>query len=113
MLVFPPFPQKRKERESAIHKNVRLPAEAKAKWMRVMRNDIMSSEDSDDEDVNTVRPLPWRSAYVDKMFNRIDVFCDGSKSAQARRQMKQRIVGEPSDRSEPEGLPDWAVKKTA
>ena len=46
--------------------------------MRVMRNDIMSSEDSDDEDVNTVQPILWRSAYVDKMFNRMDVFRDGS-----------------------------------
>jgi hypothetical protein len=75
-----------------------------------MHNDVMSSEDSDDKDAITVRPLPWRSAYVDKMFNRIDVFCDGSKNAQARRQMKQRVLGKPSDRDEPDGLPDWAVK---
>lgn len=69
---------------------------------------MMSSEDSSDEGSNSIRPLPWRSEYVNKMFGRIDKYCESSKSAQARRQMKPRVIGEPSERPLPQGLPDWA-----
>ena len=54
--------------------------------MKVMRNDVMSSEDSGDEGVNTIT---WRSAYADKMFNRIYAFCEASKTTHARRQTKR------------------------
>ena len=76
--------------------------------MKIMCNEMMSSEDSGDDGTNTVRPLTWRSEYVNKMFERIDKYCDSTKSAQARRQTKARIVGEPSARDLPQGLPNWA-----
>lgn len=76
--------------------------------MKVMRNDIMSSEESADDGTNTVWPLPWRSEYVNRMFDRIDKYCENSKSAQARRQKKQRVTGEPSKRELPQDLPSWA-----
>lgn len=101
--------QKRKERESVMQKNSKLSAESKTRWMKVMRNDVMSSEESGDDGTNVVKPLPWRSQYVNKMFDKIDDYCGNTKSAQARRQMKTRVVGEPSTRAKPTGLPDWAV----
>lgn len=71
--------QKKKEREGAILK----------------KNSYMSSEESGDDDSMIIHPIPWRSAYVSKMFDKIDVFNNSKKSCQAKRQMKKRIVGSP------------------
>ena len=54
-----------------------------------MRNDVMSSEDSGDDGKNIIRPLTWRSEYVDKMFSKIDQYHEVNKSIQARRQTKE------------------------
>ena len=59
--------KKRKERSSAIMKNSKLNKEQKEKWLSVISNDTMSSEESGPEDVITVHSLPWRSQYVNKM----------------------------------------------
>ena len=61
----------------------------------------MSSEESGEEDSIIVHPLPWRSEYVNKMFSRIDEYCNKKKSPQALRQMKTRIAGIPSSRPKP------------
>ena len=44
------------------------------KWMKVMTTAMMSSEDSNSEDPDTVvvKPLLWRSQRVTKFFNTID-----------------------------------------
>ena len=68
------------------------------------------SEDSDDEAI-VVHPLPWRSDYVNQMFQKIDDYSNSKKSPQARRQMKERIYGRPSNRPRVEA-PEWAVRKT-
>ncbi len=102
---------KRKERQSAIQRNGKLSTEGKAKWMKVMRNDVMSSEESGDDGKNIIRPLKWRSEYVDKMFDKIDQYYGAHKSPQALRQTKERVIGEPSDRCQPQDLPDWAIKR--
>ncbi len=44
------FLQKRKERESAVQKNGKLTEQQKMKWLKVMDNVYMSSEDSGEED---------------------------------------------------------------
>lgn len=41
--------QKRKERESAIFKSTKLTKEQKQKWMKVMSNEYMLSEESDND----------------------------------------------------------------
>ena len=87
--------QKRKEREAAIRR----------KWLTIITNYYMSSEDSGDDDSITVRPLPWRSNYVNVMFSKIDVYCSHKKSPQARRQMKGRNIGSPSSRLRPADYP--------
>ena len=61
----------------------------------------MSSEESGEEDSIIVHPLPWRSEYVNKMFSRIDEYCNKKKSSQALRQMKTRIAGTSSSRPKP------------
>ena len=74
----------------------------------------MSSEESGEDDTITVLPIPWRSDYVSKMFNKIDSFIVSKKSSQARRQMKERKIGTPSNRTPPgSDAPEWAIVHTA
>ena len=63
--------QKRKERASALNKNSKLTEDSRKKWMK---NEMMSSEESDleDPDVMVIHPLTWRSEYVSKIFAQID-----------------------------------------
>ena len=58
----------------------------------VTTNDYMSSEE---------RQANCASTEVNQMFDRIDTYCVGHKSPQARRQMKERIVGYDSSRPQP------------
>ena len=81
--------------------------------MNVMKNEMMSSEESDleDPDVMVIHPLTWRSEYVSKMFAQIDRYTEARKSPQARRQMKKRVTGHPSKQSCPSDIPSWAQLK--
>ena len=75
-----------------------------------MKNAFMSSDDSgSDDDTYIVRPIPWRSKYVNSMFDRIDKYNAARKSSQARRQMKSRVNGAPSSRPIPADFPEWAI----
>lgn len=91
--------------------NTKLTDDQRQKWLAVMTNEFMSSEESGDDDSLCLHPIPWRSSYVSQMFQKIDSYCANKKSSQARRQMKQRQVGSPSRRLLPnaESVPDWAV----
>ncbi len=82
---------------------------------------MMSSEESGDEDKVVVHPLPWRKDYVNQMFNKIDNYNLARKSAQAKRQMKERTNGvqsavytsTQSTRAAPSGMPSsWSVART-
>ena len=105
------FLQKRKEQESVVLKSKKLSDDAKKKWMKVMSNDCMSSEESGDEGTVIVHPLTWRSNTVNEMFKKISEVCKGNKSSQAKRQMKARTLGSNSRRPKPTVDMDttWAV----
>ena len=94
---------------AALMKNPRLTDESRQKWLTVMVNEMMSSEESGSEDRVVVHPLPWRSEYVNKMFRTIDSYCKARKSAQAKRQTKKRAGGLFSSRTPPTDMPSWAV----
>lgn len=85
---------------------------AKAKWLSVLTMDFMSSDESANEDGNDVlvsRPLKWESASVTQFKCSIDDIALKQKSPLARRHMKTRKRGLPSDRSNPCGdYPIWA-----
>ena len=74
---------------------------------------MMSSEDSEIEEVLMVHPLPWRASKVDTMFKRLDDTIKENKSPQSRRQMKKRCVGQDSVRSAPfaDKFPKWALSR--
>ena len=102
--------QKRKERTSALVRNQRITEEARQKWLKMVTNEMMSSEESGDDDTIIVHSLPWRSDYVTSMFKKIDEYSQAKKSPQSRRQMKGRRMGSLSNRSAPPDLPAWAIK---
>ena len=102
--------QKKREREGAIFKNSKLTPEQRTKWLSIAKKEYMSSEESGEDDCMVVHPLPWRSEYVNKMFNKIDLFVTNKKSSQAKRQMRQRKFGAISERGQPGDAPDWAVR---
>ena len=85
----------------------------KKKLKKVLVAEAMSSEESDDEneEVITVKPLPWRAEKVSSFFHCLDNKMKQSKSTQAKRQRKQRIEGSNySLRLQPVGtsIPEWA-----
>ena len=60
----------------------------KKKWLKVIKNDFMSSEVSGDDDNIIVHPLQWRSRIVNEMFSRI---CN-KKSPQAIEQKHYAVL---------------------
>lgn len=85
---------------------------AKGKWRRVLKAELMSSEESSAEnDEVFVKPIPWRSTLVNNFFEELDNKCLEKKPAQANRQRKvRRLSVYPSTRNIPEALPTWAIK---
>ena len=71
----------------------------------------MSSDESDTEDgeeILVVHPLPWLSEAVVQFKTTLDQEITSTKKPQARRQMKKRVLGNPSTRAIPDGVPRWA-----
>lgn len=85
-----------------------MPQKDSDKWGKVLVAETMSSEE-ENEEVITVKPLPWRAEKVTSFFHRLDSKVKQSKSTQAKRQRKQRVEGSDySLRSRPVGssIPD-------
>ena len=104
-----------KERTSvSFRKSAKLTEEQKAKWLKVITNDFMSSEESNsDDDSVVVHPLKWRSETVNRMFDKMSRHMNEKKTSQAKRQMKPRTIGEPSKRQAPytsDDYPKWAFQ---
>ena len=82
-------------------------------WRAIMTLEIMSSDESgeDEEEVLIVHPLPWLSHTVTQFKLSLDQQIASMKTPQAKRQMKKRLVGCPSQRCVPDSLPSWALKQ--
>ena len=91
-------------------KNDKLLDKQRLKWLKVMANDYMSSEESSKDETITVHRSEWQSEHVTKMFERIEAYTATFKSAQARRQTKKRTIGAHSRRTQPYDAPAWAIK---
>ena len=84
------------------------------KWRRVLISDMMSSEESDmdeEKEVLKVHSLPWRAVSVSRMFTHWTKKLPNKRTPQSRRQMKERVMGEESDRPGPEITCSWALMK--
>ena len=107
--------QKLQERQATL-KKCTMSERDKEKWGKILRADVMSSEESDSaDDVVIVKPLPWRSLKVSHFFKELDQAGIDSKTKQAKRQRKQRVTGSiESERPTPVvTLPSWAYTSSA
>lgn len=76
----------------------------------MLNSEMISSEESGDEDVIIIKPLPWRSSRVTEFFRKMDEKTIEQRSQQAKRQTKSRVLGEASLRPKPAHplSPAWA-----
>ena len=65
------------ERKASLQKiTIKKGLRQQKKWEKVFHNDMMSSEDSieeDNEEMLKVKTLPWRAEIVNKIFGDLDV----------------------------------------
>ena len=100
--------QKLHQRQSLFARSS-LDEKAKEKWGKVLVSDMMSSEESDGETI-FVKELPWRSATVNRFFQTLDEENLKTKSEQAKRQTKHRVMSGTSTRPKPsKNLPPWSI----
>ena len=104
--------QKLQDRRSVFKKRTGYSEKNIEKWNKVFVCDLMSSEESGEDEMIIVRPLPWRNPRVDELFVSLDDQLRKEQSAQAKRQMKKRTIGLMSSRSKPVAgsVPSWALK---
>ena len=92
-----------------------MPLKDKEKWKKILKIDVMSSEESDSDpsnDAMIVKPLEWRSAIVDRFLKKLDDKALEVKSPRAKRQRKLRITSSASSqRNPPSGVPNWAISQ--
>ena len=102
------------KRRTALEKTSALSEEAKQKWMPCLTPDLISSEESVDEDEGQflVRSLHWRSEKVDDLFATLDRKHGKRQSIRSKKMSFERTEGLPSDRAKPqdETLPNWLFK---
>lgn len=70
-----------------------------------------SGTEDDRNEVLFTHPLPWRAPKVDNFFDSLDQAARQTKSPQALRQMKKRVIGNFSARELPDGLPKWGTQQ--
>ena len=75
----------------------------------------ISNNDNNDEEESPlfIKIIPWRAPKVDKFFKILDDFAHKEKSAQSKKQTKQKILSSmKSKRCVPEKVPEWVLAKT-
>lgn len=73
---------------------------------------LMSSEESDEDGSFTIRPLPWRSDKVNRLFKNLDSKHEKKQSRKSKMMTSVRKEGDASDRPQPaEGsVPAWCLQ---
>lgn len=111
-MSFPVFCVQKFQERLATFRRCSMPETEKEKWGKVFCVDMMSSEESDTEnnEIIIVKSLPWRNSKVTQFFQSIDEKGTESKTIQAKRQRKQRVIGTlASQHPKPLGnIPTWA-----
>ena len=89
-----------------------MPAKDKEKWEKILKVEVMSSDESssESEDNFIVKVFRWRHERVDYFLRKLDEKSAEIRSSQALRQRKKIIInGVLSSRPMPLGLPKWAI----
>ena len=106
--------QKLISRQVALQKSSATSEQDKEKWRECLIEELISSEESDEDGSFLVRLLPWR---VDKVtnyfFSHLDKKCDKRRSKKSRVMTFERKNGLPSERTKPTpwSVPAWTVTK--
>ena len=83
------------------------------KLNKVLLVDLMSSEESDDDESFIVHPLSWRSQKYKNFIENLDEAGSNSISVKSKRMRSKRILGTISERPCPD-LPStlsWTIKQ--
>ena len=108
-----------KRRKTVLLKTSALTEEEKKKWDAVMTVEMMSSEESDagsgsdDDGVTSMfikHPLLWRNDKVSSLFKSLGHKVRKGQSKRSQQMTQERVVGLPSQRLRPTGVPNWAFK---
>ena len=105
--------QKLQERKVAFGK-LSYSENDRGKLQKALVMELMSSEESgDDDDTIVIKLLGWRSEVFNTFLEKLDEKSSSFKSKQAKRQTKERVIGEESARTKPAGgdIPTWVIKK--
>lgn len=98
----------------ALEKTTAISEEIKEKFLPCLVPDLISSEESGEEDEGQfiVRPLPWRSEKVDNFFATLDHKHEKRQTVRSKKMSYGRKDGLPSDRPKPRDgtLPKWLFK---
>ena len=82
------------------------------KWNEVLDLQYMSSEESEDDNVLKVKPIPWLSSKVKQFKKTLDEEKEKNLNAQSKRQRKRKVTEETSERIRPDGSRSrWIFKK--
>ena len=97
-----------------LEKTTAISEEIKEKFLPCLVPDLISSEESGEEDEGQfiVRPLPWRSEKVDNFFATLDHKHEKRQTVRSKKMSYGRKDGLPSDQPKPQDgtLPKWLFK---
>ena len=103
---------------STLAKTKALTDEKKKKFEPAFTVDLISSEESDIEEVDgsksvafLIRQLPWRSDMVTELFLNLDHKYCKKQSKKSTQMTLRRYKGKDSTRPVPSGIPTWCIKE--
>lgn len=121
--------QKRLKRAKALRHSTAISEEDKTRYMPLMANEYMSSEeslsesedengrDSDNSDVEQarvrvlcIRPIPWRSRELNDLMTSLDRKVARRQTQRSARMTMQRRTGPNSSRQAPLNAPAFAIQ---
>lgn len=94
-----------------MEKSSAISEKDKTSWKECLVEQLISSEESDDDGSFVIHSLPWRSEKVDNFFSGLDRKSDKKKTKKSKMMTFQRIKGLRSNRPRPslEKVPEWAL----
>ena len=104
--------QKLKFRKIALQKSSAISEKDKTPWRECLVEELVSSEESDEDGAFVIHPLPWRSEKVTTFFTSLNRKGDRRKSRKSKMMTFERKTGFMSDRARPcpGSVPDWALR---
>ena len=104
--------QKLTARQVALEKSTSTSAKGKQRWRECLVEELISSEDSEEDGSFLIRPLPWRSEKVDKFIYSLDQKLNKKRSKKSKMMTFGRKAGPESHRAKPPtgSVPTWAVR---